>query len=380
MSNISIDELMEELDIEFFLQRESIAYKETRGVNGIQLNIRTCPACSDSRWRVYFGVETGLGNCFVCGLGFNKLRFLHHYFGGQDWKTTMREARELLREQGWRPKRKAMVATFETNVELPVSEELPLPDGSNLAYLEHRGFDAEIARYFRFRWCQFGWWKYKDDDGTVKLQDFSNRLIIPVYDLDGELKTFQGRDLLPPITDEQRALGVQERQRYLFPKMLPGTGRYLYNGHNVVATDHVVMGEGAFDVAAIKVALDEESSLRSVVPVGSFGKHLSYGSPAGDDQLGRFNVLKQRGLKRVTIMWDGEEKVINAALAAARLLAGIGLQVRIALLPHEKDPNEVPAEVVRKAFYAAHEWSPALDIKWRLRNPYSERERAKYGL
>lgn len=373
MARLSIEQLQEEIDIEFFLQRESIPYRETRGVSGAQLNIKTCPnaACGDSRWRTYFGVDTGRGNCFVCGNGFNKLGFIHEYYShaNSDWGQTFRECEEILKEQGWRPKRKAVVAVDHGDVVLPMSQELPLPDGSNLAYLEQRGFDAEIVRYFGLRWCEFGWWRFKDPEGAWVTQGFNDRVIIPVFDLDGKLKTFQGRDLTNTSAS-----------KYLFPKELPGTGRYLLNGQNVVATDHVVMGEGIFDVAAIKLAFDADAGLRNIVPVGSFGKHLSYGSSDADDQLGRFNILRSRGVKTVTIMWDGEIKALTAALDAAKLLTGIGLVVRIALLPFEKDPNEVIGEVVRKAFYAATVWTPALDIKWRLRNPYISTERAKNGL
>jgi DNA primase len=359
MSRLSFEEIEEELDLEFFLDRESIPFKMGRGVSGMQFNIKTCPSCGDSRWRTYMGEETGRGNCFVCGEGFNKLKFVHAHLGNDKWGPTMSVVNELLHEQGWRPKRKAMAATFDDEVELPASTPLPTEDGQNLVYLEQRGFNGEISRYFGLRYCQFGWWKFKNDDNTQGTQDFSNRVIIPVYDLDGKLKTFQGRSLLK-----------EHPTKYLFPKALPGTGRYLLNGHNVMATDSACMGEGAFDVAAIKVAFDEDHDLRSVVPVGSFGKHLSYGSQEGDDQLGRFNRLKQRGLKFLTIMWDGEEKALIAALNAAKLLTGIGLTVRIALLPHEKDPNEVTPDVVRKAYYEATTWTPAIDVKWRLRNPY----------
>lgn len=371
MTQSIFESIEKELDMEFFLDRESIPFKLTRGVNGMQLNIKTCPnpSCQDDRYRTYFGVDTGKGNCFVCGQGFGKVKFVNLHFGFDNWSATAREMEALLREQGWRPVRKAMVAVDETKLVLPVSEPLPLPDGSNLLYLEQRGFHAEIVKYFGLRWCEFGWWRFKEPDGSYATQVFDKRVIIPVYDLDGEIKTFQGRDVT----------GTSDR-KYLFPKALPGTGRYLLNGQNAVATDHVVMGEGIFDVAAIKLAFDEVSDLRSVVPVGSFGKHLSYGDMNGDDQLGRFHALRSRGVKFVTIMWDGEEKALTAALSAAKLLTGIGLTVRVALLPYEKDPNEVTGEVVRKAFYAAERWTPALDVRWRLRNPYSKSQRVALGL
>lgn len=366
MSDLSFDEAKEQLDIEFFLELESEPFKVTRGVNGTQLNVKNCPMpnCKDNRWRTYFGLDTGRGNCFVCGQAFNTLSFVHNYYshGDNEWRATMVAVKKILEQQGWRPKRVAAVAVTVGDVVLPMSDALPRADGTSLDYLTERGFGPEICTYLGLRHCQFGWWFYLNDEGKKTPQDFSRRVIIPVYDLDGTLKTFQGRDLT----------GLSDR-KYLFPKELPGTGRYLLNGHNVVATDHVVMCEGAFDVAAVKIALDEDPSLRNVVPIGSFGKHLSYGSDTGDDQLGRFRALRGRGVGFVTIMWDGEEKALVAALDAARRLTGLGLKARIALLPFDKDPNEVDGSVVRAAFHAARLWTPALDIQWRLLNPYRDR-------
>lgn len=372
MSRLTIDEMKEELDIEFFLERESLAYRPTRGVSGMQLNIKTCPnpACKDERWRTYFGVETGKGNCFVCSETFDALRFIHLHFDHADneWGATFREIGDVLKEQGYRPKREVTVAVDPGEVKLPSSIELPTEDGANLKYLDDRGFGVDIAKYFHLRYCEFGWWHYRDPDGAAQQQSFGNRVIIPVYDLDGKLVTFQGRDILGTSS-----------MKYLFPKELPGTGRYLLNGQNVIATTEVVMGEGIFDVAATKQALHEDSGLRHIVPIGSFGKHLSYGSPTGDDQLGAFIKLKKRGVKVVTIMWDGGSKELIAAQNAAKLLTGLGLTVRIALMPAGKDPNEVPPEVTRQAYYKAQVWTPALDIKWRLRSPYAAAEAALKG-
>ncbi len=86
-------------------------------------------------------------------------------------------------------------------------------------------------------------------------QKGERRLLIPVYDLDGKLVTFQGRDII----------GDQDA-KYLFPPALPGTGRFLYNGHNAVRARRIAMGEGAFDVFSLKAAIDGESDLRDIVP------------------------------------------------------------------------------------------------------------------
>lgn len=363
------NEELEQFDMEFFLERESVPYRVTRGVNGEQLQIQTCPECGDSRWRVYFGTDTGLGNCFVCSSSFNKISFVHAYYQHDFWGDTFRAMSDCLREQGWRPKRKAMVKTEIGEVKLPVSEQIPNEQGVVHEYLARRGMTAELCQYFQLRICEFGWWMFKEENET-KMQDFSNRIIIPVFDLDGTLKTFQGRDIT----------GTSDR-KYLFPKALPGTGRYLLNGHNCVASSRAVMGEGFFDVAAIKMAFDDDVSLRDVTALGSFGKHLSYGDLSGNDQLGRYSVLKARGLREVTVMWDGEVNALKAALDAARRLRGIGLKAKIALLPFDHDPNEVSPDIVRRAFYGAHDYSDALHMKWSIANPYAtERLRKQYGV
>lgn len=362
MTRLTAQEINEQLDLEFYFERESLSYKLGRGSSGWQINAKHCPDCGDSRWRTYLNAETGQGNCFVCNQTFNKLKFIHLHMGHGDneWGRTFEAAIEVLKEQGWRPKRLTSAAVDPGEIKLPYSHELPTENGENLLYLRQRGVTDDLTRYFHLRWCEFGWWSFVDDDGNQQQQRFNDRVIIPVYDLDGTLKTFQGRDLT----------GTSDR-KYLFPKGLPGTGRYLLNGQNVQLTHEVVMGEGAFDIIAIKAAFDEEVALRHVIPVGSFGKHLSYGSANGDDQQGRFMRLKAAGVKIVTIMWDGEPKALVAALDAAKLLSAMGLIAKIALLPPEKDPNEVLPEVVRKAHWEAHQWTPKLDIKWRLRNPYA---------
>lgn len=362
---------IDELDMEFVLERESVPFRVSRGVSGVQLHIQNCPECHDNRWRTYFGLETGRGNCFVCGQGFSKLSFIHALYehGESDWGATFREIEELLREQGWRPKREAMVRVEVGEVKLPVSDPIPDDNGFVLDYLTQRGLGADICKYFGLRNCTFGWWVYKEGEET-KMQNFQNRIIIPVCDLDGTVKTFQGRD----------TLGTSDR-KYLFPKELPGTGRYILNGHNCVATNRACMGEGFFDVAAIKMACDDDVQLRDVCALGSFGKHLSYGDTVGDDQLGRFHSLMKRGLKELTIMWDGEVNALKAALDAAKKLITIGLKIRIALLPYEKDPNEVTADQVRAAFYGARVYNAQLDMTWRLQNPYSTPAlRKKYGV
>jgi DNA primase len=221
---------------------------------------------------------------------------------------------------------------------LPPSFPLPF-DGKNLAYLDNRGISSEIAAYFHLRYCHDGWFNY-EFEGKRRGMFFGQRVLIPVFDLDGKMVNFQGRDIT----------GTQQ-PKYQFPPGLPSTGIHLLNGQNVRDTKRVVVGEGAFDLMAQKIAFDQDPALRDVIPVGTFGKTLSYGD--ADTQEAKFRVLKDRGVEEVTMMWDGEVLATQAAVDAGMKLRGLGLRVRVAMLPKDKDPNEVPASIVRQAFYEA---------------------------
>lgn len=353
-----IGELFDELDMEFWFDTEGHSHKMSHGSSGMQINAKSCPFCGNSNWKVYLNAESGAGNCFVCDERFSKSKFIKASIDGS-WKETIEHTKVILRDQGWKPKRTITVATTEDKVKLPTSFALPTVENQNLVYLENRGVTKELAKYFKLRFCMSGWWNFTKDDGERGGQFFEDRILIPVYDLDGDLKTFQGRDVT----------GGAER-KYLFPSGLPGTGKYLYNGMNAMRSKRVVVNEGAFDVIGTKIALDRDPELRDVTPVGTFGKHLSYGSVDGDDQLGRFIELKNNGLIEATIMWDGEKSALNAALKSASKLYGIGIKVKVALLPLGKDPNEVTGEVLRECFYKAKPYSKMMATKLLLRNPY----------
>lgn len=352
----NLGEVLEQLDIESYLDREGIQYREAHGSSGLQLNVKTCPRCGGDKWKVFLSAETGLGNCFSgsCEAKFNKFTFIRDHTGLDNGKTAA-HIFQVAKEMGWRPPRKSVVAvnTAVRSIKLPHSMPIPI-NGRNLAYLENRGIKISVAEYFHLRFCHKGLFAYTDDYGDRKFQNFSSRIIIPVFDLDGELVSFQGRDIT----------GTAEK-KYLFPSGFASTGVHLFNGHNVHNTERVVVGEGVFDVAAQKMALDSDPDLRDVVPVGTFGKHLSSGSEGS--QLGKFMELQRRGVKEVTIMWDGELKATDDAIDAGTLLKSVGFKVRIAMLPNGRDPNEVPPEVVCAAYWKAVSLTPDNVIRLKMK-------------
>lgn len=337
-----LQEAIDKIDITEYLEREGIDYRETHGSRGPQLNLKECPSCGGNRWKVFISAETGLGNCFSgsCEIRYNKWKFIKAHTGLDDRKTAAHIC-QVSKEMGWRPPRKSTVKVVTETKELKLPYSYPLPiRGKNLPYLENRGITTNIAEYMHLRYCHKGLFGYIDTYGNKKYQDFSRRIIIPVFDLDGKLVSFQARD----ITGEAE-------KKYLFPNGFASTGTVLYNGHNVHNTERVLVGEGVFDVAALKIAIDRDYDLRDAVPVGTFGKHLSFGHE--DSQLAKFIELQKRGVREITFLWDGEIKATDDAIAAGKMLKNLGFRVRIAMLPNNKDPNEISSDVVAAAYWKA---------------------------
>lgn len=327
---------LDSLDMEDYLSSQGVDYKLSTGTKGPQFNIKQCPRCGGSDWKVFMGRDSGLGNCFhgscVGQPGYNKYTFIRELNGLSD-KETMQHIEDFVKVRGWRPPAKR-----EESIQPKTARGVELPESrfEAIRYLTNRGFDESIIKYFGWTYSEDGVFEYKDYEGEDKTQSYAGRVLIPVCDLSGRVVTFQGRD----------TTGTAGR-KYLFPPGLPGTGRYLYNGHNVIGLKRIALGEGAFDVAALHIALRD----LDVGCVGSFGKSLSGSTTMQqDDQLAQFIELKRAGLEEVTFMWDGETKTIEDACKAALKVKGIGLKARIGMLPDKKDPNEVSDKVIRHVF------------------------------
>ena len=332
--NTEIRELLDHVELMDFLDREGFDYKEERGSSGVQLHIKTCPFCGGDTWKVYANAQSGLGNCFSgsCEKRFNIYSFIRATLPKSNHANVMQYLKQMASETGWRAKRVQIVAVEDNDeLELPISTELPKND-KNLLYLSARNISHEITRYFRLRYSKDGFYAYTGIDGNRRYQNYEKRVIIPIYDLDGKMVSFQGRD----ITGESE-------KKYLFPPGKASTGKYLYNGFNAWNMPTIVLNEGVFDVFATKMALDEIVYMRHITPVGTFGKHLS------EDQVGELLRLKTGGLKEVIFMWDSEKLAIKAAIESALKLTSLGFVAKVAILPPGCDPNSTLPSNVRKA-------------------------------
>lgn len=132
-----LKELITELDFEQWLDTEGIVYRRG-GVStrGREVNIKECPVCGSSNWKVYFNLTSGVGKCFAGDhpeeIQFNKLVFLKHY-SGKSRRQFEEYVQNALLSQGWAPMKEELVLASTVELEEPVAlprhYELPI-DGS----------------------------------------------------------------------------------------------------------------------------------------------------------------------------------------------------------------------------------------------------------
>lgn len=335
---------LDQIEVESYLDREGIDYRRSHGTRGLQLNLAECPACHGTGYKTYINAESGLGNCFhgACSFKFNRFKLVRAV-SGLSGTALDEHVFSMAAEQGWLPK-KAKVEIVRRDLELPTKiASLPLttPDGPRqLRYLAERGIPGDVAAHFDLSYCKGGWYRYEAEGGE-RFVSYDRRVIIPIADLAGTLVSFQGRD----VTGEQSP-------KYLFPTGFAVAGSHLYNGQNFHdgVTTHAIVGEGAFDAFGIHMALAGRPECAQMIALATFGMHLS-GGP--DGQVAKFVTLMERGLQVITMMWDGSPDAMKASIKAGLTLMGIGLKVRIARLPKDKDPGDAGAPAIIDAIFKA---------------------------
>lgn len=355
-----LTEILAGVDLEEWLDENAIDYKRTG--SGDNLQLRVCPVCHDDRWRVHMHRDKKLGVCFhaECRARFNMFTFARAFLGADNRRTAIYfedYASRVLR-MAPKPRPKVEVAPLAGEFDLPESCALPTADGSTHPYLIKRRILPATQALFGLRWCENGRWQYKDVDGHDKYIGFGGRILLPVRDLDGTVRTFVGRD----------ATGVATL-RYLFPPRLASAARYLYGAELAAEAEHLVVGEGPFDAISIHQALDHPD-FRDCAALGSFGLSIGHGDPEGDDQLGRLLRLRRGRARRVTMLWDGEANALRNALDAAELLCGHGLPTSIGLLPQGTDPGELDTGAIRRAIASAQPYDGRLRVALTLASPY----------
>lgn len=181
-----------------------------------------CPFCGRSDGKIYVDVRKELGCCFLCGRGFNPLLFVAENEG-----VNFGKAREILEGTGSIYQREELAKPEGQKGWFPATEPLV---GVSLAYMQQRGFDASFCAKMGLRFCRV------NTEVDKHLYYTANRIIIPIFNRQGRLDGWQGRDIT----------GVA-KPKYLIQ---PGfdAKQSLYNSQRVIPGLPVVVVEGVMDV------------------------------------------------------------------------------------------------------------------------------------
>ena len=297
--------------------------------------------------------DKGFWHCFGCGKGGDAFKFimdLEH--------LTFPEAVEKLAERaGIRPsidyeppqRKEERDLLFEANAAAAAAFQLALkgdPGAEARAYLEGRGMSAEDAARFGLGYAPGGWdmlvkhlsGRNFSTDVLVKSglalertrgdgynDRFRNRLMIPICDRQGRVIAFGGR-----------ALSKEDNPKYLNTAETPifYKSRTLYGLHLAIKSmsdkGRAIVTEGYFDTIACHLAGFTEA-------VATLGTAL------GEEHVQMLRrYVGDKG--RIYLVYDGDSAGVNAALRGQALFRAAGVDVRIALLPPQHDPDTLLRE------------------------------------
>jgi DNA primase len=265
------------------------------------------PTCGDHKWHCGVNLESGMFNCYICGNSghFTKLITLLEKCSFSKSQTLYKHL--LDSKSSW-----TNPAQAQRSVKIYTEGHYPLESTEtfhqlHLNYLKNRGFDfpERIIEKYKLRAC-------------FNIGKFKFRIIIP-YFLNGQLVTFTARDIMgggitykdcPP---EESAIPVKET---------------LYNIDNV--KDRILIVEGPGDVWKIGDGA-----------VATSTTNYSKG------QVEMLKRLKNKGVKKIFIMFDAEKNAIKKAEKLAWDLESIYGYVEVIKLSSPGDPGEMNEGEVR---------------------------------
>ncbi|MEP6952280.1 MAG: DNA primase [Ginsengibacter sp.] len=212
-------------------------------------------------------------------------------------------------------------------------------EGTNvgLSYLKERGFREDIIRKFDLGYnpeardkfakaaiaAQFNQDLLQKSGLVVArengLQDnYRGRVIFPVHNHTGKISGFGAR-LIRNNDKAPKYINTPENEIYIKSKILYGAH---FARQAIDKADECLLVEGYTDVLAL-----HQAGIENVVASG--------GTSLTADQL----RLIKKYTRNLTILYDGDPAGIKAALRGLDLALEEGLNVKLALLPNQEDPD-----------------------------------------
>lgn len=311
-----------------------------------------CPFHDDKTPSFMVSPSKGICKCFACGEGGNAVQFIMKIeqvgyvdalkLLGKKYGIEV-EDKELTPEQRQsQNEREAMFAVNEwaSNYYHDLLQNDIDGRTIGLAYFRNRGFRDDIIHKFRLGFALDKWdalyneaikkgYKeefltktglcFKRDNGQVT-DKYRGRVMFPWFNVSGKIVAFGGRVL------DSRTKGVTQKYINSPESAIYSKGRELYGlfqaKRQINKEDRVYMVEGYTDVLSM-----HQCGIENVV--------ANSGTALTDAQI----RLLHRFTNNITLLYDGDEAGIHAALRGTDMLLAEGMNVKILLLPDGDDPD-----------------------------------------
>ncbi|UAY51040.1 DNA primase [Ferruginibacter albus] len=217
-----------------------------------------------------------------------------------------------------------------------------------LSYLKHRGFKEDIIKRF-----QLGF-NYDSRDGFAKaalsaqynlellqksglvavrdekpVDNYRGRIIFPVHNQSGKVVGFGAR-IIKSNDKAPKYINTPENEIYIKSKILYGS---YFARQAIDKADECLLVEGYTDVVSL-----HQAGVENVVASG--------GTSLTPDQL----RLVKKYTNNLTIIYDGDNAGIKAALRGLDLALEESLNVKLVLIPDKEDPDSYVNKVGADAF------------------------------
>ena len=311
-----------------------------------------CPFHDDKTPSFMVSPTKGICHCFACGKGGNAVNFLmeHEQISYPDalrWLAKKYNIEIQERELSAEEKQQAtdresmfIVNEWAKNYFIDILKKNPDGQAIGLQYFRSRGIRDDIIEKFKLGYAlpkrdalskaavAAGYKAdylvktglcYRKDNGEL-VDRYAGRVIFPWFSVSGKVNAFGGRLL------DSRTKGVQQKyvnspESDIFHKERELYGLYQAK-REIAKQDHVYMVEGYTDVIAM-----HQCGICNVV--ANSGTALS---------VHQIKALR-RFTPNITLLYDGDEAGIHAALRGTDMLLGEGMNVKVLLLPDGDDPD-----------------------------------------
>ena len=342
----TIDKIMEATNIVDVVS-EFVTLRKT-GINYKGL----CPFHDDKTPSFIVSPTKGICHCFACGKGGNAVNFLmeHEQITYPDalrwlankYNIEIQERELSAEEKQLASDRESMFVVNEWAKKYFQDILKNDPDGQaiGLQYFRSRGIRDDIIEKFNLGYAlprrdalskaaiAAGYNAeylvktglcYRKDNGEL-VDRYAGRVIFPWFSVSGKVNAFGGRLL------DSRTKGVQQKYVNSPESDIFHKERELYGlfqaKREIAKQDHVYMVEGYTDVIAM-----HQCGICNVV--ANSGTALS---------VHQIKALR-RFTPNITLLYDGDEAGIHAAMRGTDMLLAEGMNVKVLLLPDGDDPD-----------------------------------------